>query len=99
MTSAEFAFKAKPGTVGASAVPPRSPVNLSFPFVAEEASAVPAAVSNWTNSVVASLVELSLADCVTPTVPAGKLGVPVNIGEFLSAFASTAACNAIPCVA
>ena len=98
-TSELFAFRANPGTVGASAVPPKSPLNLSFPFVEEEASAVPAAVAVCTNSVVASLVELSPADCVTPVVPRGRLGVPVNIGEFLSALASTAACNTMPCVA
>ena len=44
-------------------------------------------------------VELFPNVCVTPVVPVGKLGVPVNVGEFLSAFASTEACKAIPEVA
>ena len=35
-----------------------------------------------TNAVVANLVELSPEVCVMPVVPVGKLGVPVNDGEF-----------------
>ena len=34
-----------------------------------------------TNSVVASLVELSAANCVIPVVPVGKTGIPVKVGE------------------
>ena len=57
------------------------------------------AVACWTNAVVANLVELSDPACVTPIVPAGKTGLPVNVGEFLSALPSTVACNAAPIVA
>ena len=99
LTSAVFAFRAKPGTVGDSAVPPKSPVNLSFPLVVDEASMIPAAVAACTKAVVAIFVVLSPGVCVTAMVPVGKLGVPVNTGEFLSAFASTAACKAMPWVA
>jgi len=35
-----------------------------------------------TNAVVANLIELSPVVCVMPVVPVGKLGVPVNDGEF-----------------
>ena len=53
------AFKANPGTVGKSAVPAKSPANLSFPFVDVFASVTPAAVACWTKAVVAMLVLLS----------------------------------------
>ena len=99
VTSVEFALSANPGTVGASAVPPKSPVNFNFPLVLEEASMIPAAVACWTKAVVAMLVLLSPGVCVTAIVPEGKTGVPVKVGEFLSAFASTEACKAIPAVA
>ena len=99
VTSAELAFKASPGTVGDSAVPPKSPANFSFPLVVEDASMIPAAVAACTKAVVAILALLSAPFWVTAMVPVGKLGVPVKTGEFLSAFASTAACKAIHFVA
>ena len=37
---AEFSFKANPGTVGAAAVPARSPANCIFPFEVAFASAI-----------------------------------------------------------
>ena len=61
-------------------------------------NAIPA-VACWTKAVVASFVELSTAGCVTPIVPVGRTGVPVNVGDALSAFPSTAVCKAIPVVA
>ena len=64
-----------------------------------DASGAPAATCASTYLVVASLVELSPKVCVTPVVPVGKIGVPVNVGESLSAFASTEACKAMPVVA
>ena len=57
------------------------------------------AVAAWTKAVVANFVELSAADWVTPVVPVGSTGVPVKVGEFLSAFPSTVACKAVPIVA
>ena len=57
------------------------------------------AIAPCTNAVVAMEVELLPGLCVTAVVPEGMEGVPVNMGEFLSAFASTAACKAIPIVA
>ena len=59
VTSAELAFKARPGTVGDSAVPPKSPANFNFPLVVEDASMIPAAVAACTNAVVAIFVVLS----------------------------------------
>ena len=41
--SAKGAFKAKPGTVGAVAVPPRSPANSIFPMAVALASVPPEA--------------------------------------------------------
>ncbi|MFM6943028.1 MAG: hypothetical protein ACKOW4_06960 [Aquirufa sp.] len=43
--SVTFAFNANPGTVGASAVPFKSPVNLIFPLVVASASAMVAAAN------------------------------------------------------
>ena len=60
---------------------------------------IPAAVACWTKAVVANFTELSPELWVTPIVPVGKVGVPVKVGEALSAFASTAACKATPAVA
>ena len=62
VTSVVFAFSAKPGTVGAAAVPPKSPANWTFPLAVVVASGAPAAKLVVTNSVVASLVELSFAN-------------------------------------
>ena len=53
------AFKANPGTVGNSAVPAKSPANLSLPFAEVLASVTPAAVACWTKAVVAIFVLLS----------------------------------------
>ena len=44
--------------------------------------ALEAVMDAVTNAVVANLVELSPVVCVMPVVPVGKLGVPVNDGEF-----------------
>jgi hypothetical protein len=68
-------------TVGRSAVPPKSFVNLSFPLVVEFASDVyvpPIMVD--TNAVVANCVVL------VPGAAVGAVGVPVNDGEFIVAF-------------
>ena len=77
-----FSLFANAGTVGASAVPPKSPLNLNFPFTVSVASAIVlAATAELTNAVVATAVELSLAAWVTAIVPVGSVGVPVNTGE------------------
>ena len=86
VTADALAFKANPGTVGKSAVPAKSPANLSFPFADALASMTPPAVASWTKAVVANLVELSVEVCVLAVVPVGKDGVPVNVGEFKGAF-------------
>ena len=68
-------------TVGRSAVPPKSFVNLSFPLVVEFASDVyvpPIMVD--TNAVVANCVVL------VPGAAVGAVGVPVKDGEFIVAF-------------
>ena len=91
VTVAVFAFKANPGTVGKSAVPAKSPANLSFPFADALASMVPPAVASWTKAVVANLVELSVEVCVLAVVPVGNDGVPVNVGEFNGAAPVTSA--------
>ena len=62
VTSVALAFKAKPGTVGKSAVPAKSPASLSFPLAAVLASVTPAEAVCWTKAVVAMLVLLSPAD-------------------------------------
>lgn len=85
------AFKANVGTVGESAVPPKSPANLSFPLIVVLASMVPAAVASWTKAVVANLVELSVEVCVLAVVAVGNEGVPVNAGEFKGAAPVTSA--------
>ena len=43
-----------------------------------------------TKAVVASAVVLSPAVWVTPMVPVGKVGVPVNVGEAIVAFSANA---------
>ena len=91
VTVAELAFKAKPGTVGKSAVPAKSPANLSFPFADVLASMTPPAVASWTKAVVANFVELSVEVCVLAVVPVGNEGVPVNAGEFNGAAPVTSA--------
>ena len=90
-SEAELAFKAKPGTVGKSAVPAKSPANLSFPFADALASMTPPAVASWTKAVVANFVELSVEVCVLAVVPVGNEGVPVNVGEFIGAAPVTSA--------
>ena len=62
VTSVVFALSNKPGTVGAVALPPKSPANWTFPVAIVVASGAPAAKLVFTNSVVASLVELSAAN-------------------------------------
>jgi hypothetical protein len=91
VTVAVLAFKSKPGTVGKSAVPAKSPANLSFPFVEVLASMTPPAVASWTKAVVANFVELSVEVCVLAVVPVGNEGVPVNVGEFKGAAPVTSA--------
>jgi len=59
---AKGALSANPGTVGAVALPPKSPANCTLPVAVVVASGAPAAKLVFTNSVVASLVELSLAN-------------------------------------
>ena len=83
---------------GAAAVvpaPPKSPANCTFPLTFTVASGAPADTLLVTNSVVASLVELSFANWVIPVVPVGKLGVPVKVGEAKGAFKSKAVCAAL----
>jgi hypothetical protein len=50
------------------------PVNVGLAMFALRLSAV------VTNAVVASFVDESPGDCVTPVVAVGKLGVPLNVG-------------------
>ena len=80
VTSVVFAFSAKPGTVGAAAVPPKSPANWTLPLAVVVASGAPAAKLVVTNSVVAICVVL------VPNVAVGANGVPVNVGEAEGAF-------------
>ena len=49
-------------------------------------SATPVDILDITNSVVASLVELSPIVCVKAVVSVGRLGVPVKVGEAKVAF-------------
>ena len=56
---------------------------------------VVAAEAAVTNAVVAKAVVLFPAVCVTPIVPVGNVGVPVNVGETKLAFKSNAACVAV----
>ena len=53
VTSLVFAFRAKPGTVGLSAVPPKSWVNAILPFTDEVASTTPLINACCTKAVVA----------------------------------------------
>ena len=70
-------------TVGASAVPPRSFANISFPLVVVVASGVVLLVMlAATKAVVAICVEIS------PVLAVGAVGVPVKAGELNGAFKS-----------
>jgi hypothetical protein len=67
-------------TVGKSAVPPKSFVNLKTPFTVEDASAAPEPPTNVeTNSVVAICVVL------VPGAAVGAVGVPVKDGDAIVA--------------
>ena len=65
-----------PGTVGASAVPPKSPVSFTFPFVTPSASGVPAETVLSTYALVAA---------APPVVGVGTVTVPVRVGLFAGA--------------
>ena len=79
------AFNTSPGTVGASAVPPKSPVNWSFPFTVAVASGVAAAViADCTKAVLAIWLVL------VPLAAVGTVGIPVSAGEANGALVSKA---------
>ena len=84
-------------TVGASAVPPKSPANLILPFEVVDASGnafciVDASLTIFfTNAVVATAVLLSV-DVIVPAVTLlPKTTEPVNVGDANGAFKSKAA--------
>ena len=85
---AKFAFKLKPGTEGDVAVPPKSPANCILPVAELVASGVAPAETTAlaTKAVVANAVVFVPDVCVIPIVPAGKVGVPVKVGEAKFAF-------------
>ncbi len=81
------------GTVGKSAVPPKSPANLSFPFTLLVASGTEpdtkSSIAVKTKAVVANLVLLS------PSNGVGAVGVPTKTGEFKGALTANAAISAL----
>jgi len=85
-------------TLGAVAVPPKSPANIIFPFTVVVASStefvilVGSANAFFTNAVVATAVLLSVVVIVDATTFVPKLTVPVKVGEASGAFKSKAAC-------
>ena len=85
-------------TVGASAVPPKSPANLIFPFLVvvasntDEVIVAGSANAAFTNSVVATAVLLSVIVIVPATTLVPKLTLPVNVGEAKLAFKFNAVC-------
>ena len=83
---ATFAAVAPPTvtTDGEVAVPERSPVNCTIPFVLLLASGKALVTAFATNAVVAILVELSPAVAVTPVVPDGKVTLPVMEGDAMT---------------
>jgi hypothetical protein len=81
-------------TVGKSAVPPKSFVNLIFPFTLAVASGVAeAAIPEATPAVKAACTNSVVAICVVfvPSAAVGAIGVPVNVGDALFAFKAIAA--------
>ena len=85
-------------TLGAAAVPPKSPANIIFPFTLVVASTtefemvVGSANEFFTNAVVATAVLLSVVVIVDATTFVPKLTAPVNVGEAIGDFKSNAAC-------
>jgi len=85
-------------TLGAAAVPPKSPANIIFPFTLVVASktefemVVGSANAFFTNAVVATAVLLSVVVIVDATTFVPKLTAPVNVGEAKGAFKSKAVC-------
>jgi hypothetical protein len=85
-------------TVGKSAVPPKSFVNLIFPFTLAVASGVAeAAIPEATPAVKAACTNSVVAICVVfvPSAAVGAIGVPVNVGDALFAFKAIAAVFAV----
>ena len=85
-------------TLGALAVPPKSPASIIFPFTVVVASAtefviaVGSAITFFTNAVVATAVVLSVVVMVDATTFVPKLTAPVKVGEAKGAFKSKAVC-------
>ena len=85
-------------TLGAAAVPPKSPASIIFPFTLVVASTtefeivVGSAIAFFTNAVVATAVLLSVVVIVDATTFVPKLTAPVNVGEAIGDFKSNAAC-------
>jgi len=71
-------------TEGAAAVPERSPANCTMPFALVLASGKALVTAFDTNAVVASFVELSPAEAVTPVAPEGNDSVPLIVGEVIT---------------
>ena len=84
-------------TVGASAVPPKSPANIILPLDVVVASGIPfnikigSASAVLTNEVVATALLLSVAVIVPTIAFVPKSTTPVNVGDALSAFNANAA--------
>ena len=84
-------------TLGADAVPPKSPANIIFPFTLVVASKtefeilVGSEITFFTKAVVATAVLLSVVVMVDATTFVPKLTAPVNVGEANGDFKSNAA--------
>ena len=85
-------------TVGASAVPPKSPANFIFPFAVVVASGIAdnnvagSLTTLFTNAVVATAVLLSVEVMVAATTLLPKVTNPVNVGDAIGAFKLSAFC-------
>jgi len=85
-------------TLGAVAVPPKSPANIIFPFTVVVASStefvilVGSAIAFFTNAVVATAVLLSVVVIVPAVTLFPNETLPVNEGEANGASKSKAAC-------
>ena len=85
-------------TVGKSAVPPKSFVNLILPFTLAVASGVAvAAIPEATPELNAACTNSVVAICVVfvPSAAVGATGVPVNVGDALFAFKAISAIFAV----
>ena len=92
------AFNAKPGTVGAAAVPPKSPANCSFPLVEASASTI-VAEAIWLSTYVFTAFCVGNKTSLVPNAVTADLfavfSLVANAAVVAVALEVTVACSAV----